>query len=675
MYKRNPNEIYINPYCLKILSLHEANMDIQFVFDPFACAKYIVNYINKSDRGMSKLLKDAVEEVRKGNKKLRESFRAVENVFMNASEICTQEAIYSLMRMSTSKSSESDIYINTSLPHERVHILKSENILKSMSPDSQNIFATGLIDYYINRPDEKVFDKMSLAHFAAYYMYYKKIKGKQSEEQITEAEEEEEFENEHSNEKEEKQTDNRKFIVLKNNLGYIHKRKCPRVIRYRRYDITQDSENFYREQIMLFIPWRNEETDLLKINHESIFEKRIEEIKEESNKFNKLGKNIDFDDLLKMINEKEKNEEEEENAISKFVNPLEGFEYESQFSDVVHDIGDHPGITADNNIFYGPPLIPDKEYLPLIRLMNNDQRHILLHTINHFQTSDEPFYIFISGGAGVGKILLIKAIYQSLMRDFNSIPGINPDDTKILLCAPTGKAAFGIEGLTLHKTLGLPLSQAGYHMKELSASVANSFACNLANLKLIIIDEISMVGSRLFSLVNKRLQQIFHIKKDFAGISIIVVGDFRQLAPVGDGYIFLPQETSSLAILAGSTLWEKHFQYYELTKIMRQSDHDFATCLTNIAIGKMNNDNIKLINSRTFTKIPIEAEGILNLFATNDEVNNYNEITLAKYPSQGGGEAVAIDQIIGDTNEDFKKKLPKLLVNFLLKILMDFLKS
>ena len=42
-------------------------------------------------------------------------------------------------------------------------------------------------------------------------------------------------------------------LVLKNRIT-ITERKCPKVIRYGRYSEKVDSENFYGEQLMLFIP-------------------------------------------------------------------------------------------------------------------------------------------------------------------------------------------------------------------------------------------------------------------------------------------------------------------------------------------------------------------------------------------------------------------------------------
>lgn len=114
-----------------------------------------------------------------------------------------------------------------------------------------------------------------------------------------------------------------------------------------------------------------------------------------------------------------------------------------------------------------------------------------------------------------------------MMYHFNRITGPNPDDIKILLCAYTGKAAFGIGGQTVHSAFNLPISQYRHTMPELSATTANTLACKLSSVKLIVIDEISMLGSRTLNQINRRLQQLFHSNIPFAGISIITVGDFH----------------------------------------------------------------------------------------------------------------------------------------------------
>ena len=57
--KRTPSEIRINNYNSNLLKAWKANMDIQYVLDPYACATYILSYITKGQRGMSRLLERA----------------------------------------------------------------------------------------------------------------------------------------------------------------------------------------------------------------------------------------------------------------------------------------------------------------------------------------------------------------------------------------------------------------------------------------------------------------------------------------------------------------------------------------------------------------------------------------------------------------------------------------
>ena len=42
----------------------------------------------------------------------------------------------------------------------------------------------------------------------------------------------------------------------------------------------------------------------------------------------------------------------------------------------------------------------------------------------------EPVYAFLTGGAGVGKSVVIRALYQTVYRILNLKDGENPDDKK-----------------------------------------------------------------------------------------------------------------------------------------------------------------------------------------------------------------------------------------------------
>ena len=53
----------------------------------------------------------------------------------------------------------------------------------------------------------------------------------------------------------------RYLLKLPNGI-IIKKRKVQRILRYVNYNVNREPENHYRERLMLFLPWRNEEQDL-----------------------------------------------------------------------------------------------------------------------------------------------------------------------------------------------------------------------------------------------------------------------------------------------------------------------------------------------------------------------------------------------------------------------------
>ena len=69
-------------------------MDIQYVLDPYACATYILSYITKGQRGMSRLLEKASEEAKSGSNDITNRVRHIGKKFLNAVEISAQEAVY-----------------------------------------------------------------------------------------------------------------------------------------------------------------------------------------------------------------------------------------------------------------------------------------------------------------------------------------------------------------------------------------------------------------------------------------------------------------------------------------------------------------------------------------------------------------------------------------------------
>ena len=180
---------------------------------------------------------------------------------------------------------------------------------------------------------------------------------------------------------------------------------------------------------------------------------------------------------------------------------------------------------------------------------------LVTYSYNNFKTKDDPIRLFLSGGAGVGKSIVTNALYEALIRYLNSIKGENPDNVKVVKTAPTGKAAFNINGNTLHSAFKIPANR-GFEYCALDSDRLNTIRTQLKKLKLIFIDEISMVGSGTFNFLNLRLQQIMRTNEPFGGISLITVGDLFQLKPVFDKWIFENSQTgyNALAITFGQTI-------------------------------------------------------------------------------------------------------------------------
>ena len=123
---------------------------------------------------------------------------------------------------------------------------------------------------------------------------------------------------------------------------------------------------------------------------------------------------------------------------------------------------------------------------------------------------------------------MISCLYHLITKYFDDQPGDEKSSLVVLLCAPSGKAAFAIGGITLHTAFGLPLAKFGVVMPELSNDVANTIRTHIAHVKLLIIDEISMVGSMMLSRVDTRLRQIMGLNESFGGVSVITIRDLNQ---------------------------------------------------------------------------------------------------------------------------------------------------
>ncbi len=122
--------------------------------------------------------------------------------------------------------------------------------------------------------------------------------------------------------------------------------------------------------------------------------------------------------------------------------------------------------------------------------------------------------LVLTGGPGVGKTTIVNGILKTLAAK----------DVKILLCAPTGRAAkrmteaTGFEAKTIHRLLEVNPKGGGFKRNE-----ENPLECEL-----LVIDETSMVDVMLMQAVLKAIPD---------NSALLVVGDIDQLASVGPGQV------------------------------------------------------------------------------------------------------------------------------------------
>ena len=105
------------------------------------------------------------------------------------------------------------------------------------------------------------------------------------------------------------------------------------------------------------------------------------------------------------------------------------------------------------------------------------------------------------------------------------------------ICATTGIAASLVSGCTLHSFAGIGIGEKD--VKESVKFLDDVKKSEWRKLEILFIDEISMLDSNYFDLLNDVVKEIRQTDKVFGGVQLIVCGDFFQLPPVSGKYCFI----------------------------------------------------------------------------------------------------------------------------------------
>jgi energy-coupling factor transporter ATP-binding protein EcfA2 len=233
-------------------------------------------------------------------------------------------------------------------------------------------------------------------------------------------------------------------------------------------------------------------------------------------------------------------------------------------------------------------------------------------------------FIMVHGGAGSGKSTLINVISQHVHHILRK-DGDDPDCPYILFSAYTGAAAAKTEGQTRHTLFSFNFG-AGY--LSLSDKIRDEKRNLYKNLKMIIIDEISLVDSDMLYKIDLRVREITQMGVPLGNVAIFVLGDLMQMCPISGRYIFLnPRNQQFFLTHEIDPLWEK-FEVINLEINHRQGeDRHYADMLNRIRVGKETLNDIEQLKQRVrdlnHEDIKREKDALF-IFGTNKKVNQMN---------------------------------------------------
>ena len=253
---------------------------------------------------------------------------------------------------------------------------------------------------------------------------------------------------------------------------------------------------------------------------------------------------------------------------------------------------------------------------------------------------------FLTGAAGTGKSFLLRHVIQQLERRH---PG------GVAVTAPTGIAASHVQGVTIHSWAGIGLGKGapGKLLDKVRSNGAASARWRRA--AVLVIDEISMLDSNLFDLLDAIGRDIREggAAQPFGGLQLVLCGDFFQLPPVSLG-----QYGARFAFQANA--WRgADVSTIELRTVVRQSgDTAFIDLLSPVRVGVCSHETTTALAACHVSVKPTPNDTILptKLYCTNRNVDEENGAHLRAL----GGQSLdfpAIDAFRGEPDAESRKRL------------------
>lgn len=207
----------------------------------------------------------------------------------------------------------------------------------------------------------------------------------------------------------------------------------------------------------------------------------------------------------------------------------------------------------------------------------------------------------VPGCGGTGKSQLIHALSKYFL--------ITNRIQMMRKLAPTGIAAAGIGGMTIHSFLG---EQRNSGKSRTIKPGDSKLEREWHFVEYILIDEMSMVGLTLLAKLNRVICAAKHADPQvpFGGVNVIFFGDYLQYRPVYDSplhtdfsltsnkkFATLPNEKEIQQRVARSLVLQINC-VVKLTKQMRTEDVKYLQLLERLRQGECNYDDYELLLTR-----------------------------------------------------------------------------
>lgn len=241
--------------------------------------------------------------------------------------------------------------------------------------------------------------------------------------------------------------------------------------------------------------------------------------------------------------------------------------------------------------------------------------------------------VFITGSAGTGKTYLLDQYIQYL-KERQIYPTI---------VAPTGIAASHLKGQTIHSFFALGIRDTvvdnGYVEFLLDKSYLKS---RFSKLKVLIIDEVSMVSPEIFASMDKVLRAFKNSPEPFGGVQVVISGDFFQLPPVSRVF-------KEKRFAWQSSVWKSlELKSCYLEEKFRQNDERLIEILDGIRTGSISTKSRDMLDSRYMKELNSEFTPT-KLYTHNVDVDRINleelnklegKPQLFKYSSKGSAKNI-----------------------------------